>query len=211
MSEFTDGARLVKICGVTSASDAVLVRDAGADALGLIFATSKRRVDPDLARDIVAASEGVIHVGVFRDNEDDFILRTVDASGVDVVQIHGVLSGALLDQLRRRGLGVIKALAIGSDEFLTFDESLVDAVLVDGLEPGSGLAHSWEALGARHFCVPLIAAGGLNAENVGEVIERVRPWGVDVATGVEASPGVKDQGQVTKFVQMATSTLSRRG
>ena len=209
MSEFTARARLVKICGVTSVRDALIVRSAGADALGLIFATSKRRVDEDLARDIVAASEGIVHVGVFRDNEDDFVLAMIEASGVDVIQIHGELSGALLDGLRRRSLGVIKALVIGSDEFFAFDETRVDAVLIDGLEPGSGLEHSWEALDEVRLRVPLIAAGGLNADNVREVIDRVRPWGVDVATGVEASAGVKDPMQVTKFVQVATSTLDR--
>ena len=207
MTDFAARERLVKICGVTSVDDALVVRDAGADALGVIFATSKRHVGAQLARDIVTASAGITHVGVFRNDVSEFVVAMVEASGVDVVQIHGPLEDTLLEELRARGLGVIKALGVGTNEFFEFDEARVDAVLLDGLEPGSGREHSWEALAERHFKVPVIAAGGLSVQNVQSVIERVRPWGVDVATGVESSPGVKDRAQVTKFVQMATTTL----
>jgi phosphoribosylanthranilate isomerase len=200
---------MVKICGVTSTHDARVVREAGADALGVIFAASSRHVDADLARQIVAASDGLVHVGVFRDDESSFVLAMADASAVEVVQIHGSLDAQLLEEFRRRRLGVIKALSIGTKEFYEFDEAEVDAVLIDGIEPGSGHEHSWDALVERRFSVPLIAAGGLNAANVGNVIARVRPWGVDVATGVESSPGIKDPDQVTRFVQMATDTMSR--
>ncbi len=191
--------------------DARLVRDAGADALGVIFATSKRQVDVARARDIVVASEGLVRVGVFRDNAPAFVLDAAMGSGVDVVQIHGPLDDALLEQLRRQGLGVIKALAIASDDFSTFDDSRVDAVLVDGVEPGSGDAHSWEELSSRRFVVPIIAAGGLTVDNVANVIARVQPWGADVATGVESSPGEKDVELVTSFVNLARSAYVTTG
>lgn len=200
---------MVKICGVTSVHDATVVRDAGADALGVNFTVSKRRVDAKTAREIVRASAGLTHVGIFGDEPGSTVVAMIDASGVNAVQIHGPLDDDLLKELRRRDLGVVKALSIGSAEFFAFDETRVDAVLVDGQVPGSGREHSWEALDERDFAVPVIAAGGLNAHNVVEVIEKVRPWGVDVATGVESSPGVKDPVRVARFVAMATSALAR--
>ncbi len=211
MVDFIQRNRFVKICGVTSTQDAVLVSDAGADAVGINFTTSKRHVDVDQGRDIAIASAGMIRVGVFRDDDPEFVLETATASGVDVVQIHGVLDDVLLEGLRRRGLGVIKALSVGTDEFISFDDASVDAVLVDGTEPGSGVEHSWEDLGTRRFVVPLIAAGGLTSDNVTAIIERVRPWGVDVATGVEAAPRVKDFDQVTRFVKLAQSAFDKSG
>jgi phosphoribosylanthranilate isomerase len=201
----------VKICGITSVHDAVVVREAGASAIGVNFTTSTRRVGAPLAHEIVASSPGLIHVGIFRDDESSYVLAMTDASGIDVVQIHGTLDGTLLEELRGRNVGVIKALSVGTEEFFSFDETNVDAVHLDGLEPGSGREHSWEALTNRSFAVPVIAAGGLNADSVASVIELVKPWGVDVATGVESSPGVKDPDRVTRFVQMAMSALEREG
>jgi len=209
--DFTQRRRFVKICGVTSVHDAILVGDAGADAVGINFATSKRHVDVDLGRDIAAASAGMVRVGVFRDNEPAYVLETTHACDLDVVQIHGALHDELLEGLRRRGLGVINALSVGTDEFTTFDDATVDAVLVDGVEPGSGLEHSWEELRTRRFVVPFIAAGGLTSENVTSVIDEVRPWGVDVATGVEAAPRVKDFDRVTRFVKLAQSAFDESG
>jgi phosphoribosylanthranilate isomerase len=210
MDELTATSYFIKICGVTSIDDALLVRDAGAHALGLIFAESRRRVQVGLARDIVVASEGIGHVGVFRNDDPSFVIDVVRASGVEIAQIHGPLDRSLLEELRRMGVGVIKALSIGAEEIGSFDDRVVDAVLIDGAQPGSGDAHSWNELETFQFAVPVIAAGGLRCENVTDVIERVRPWGVDVATGVESSPGVKDPTLVTKFVQLAKSALSER-
>ena len=82
----------------------------------------------------------------------------------------------------------MKALNIESEEFATFDDTLVDAVLVDGPRPGSGSEHSWDGLAARAFSVPVIAAGGLNPTNVAQVITATRAWGVDSASGVESRP-----------------------
>ena len=209
--EFTQRGHFIKICGVTSVQDAVLVGDAGADAVGINFATSKRHVDVDQAREIALASEGLIRVGVFRDNDPEFVLEAASTTGIDVVQIHGLLDDTLLEQLRRRGLGVIKALSVGTEEFSSFDDATVDAVLVDGIEPGSGVEHSWDDLGTRTFVAPLIAAGGLSSENVAAIIEQVRPWGVDVATGVETEPRRKDFDRMTTFVKLAQSAYDESG
>jgi len=194
----------VKVCGVTSMLDAQLVIDAQATALGLIFAASRRQVSLEGGREIAQYAKGaILVVGVFRNNEPDFILEVVEQVPLDAVQIHGELDGNVLDVLRRRGLGVIKALSIDDDDFFDFDETAVDAVLVDGPTPGSGAAHSWDALTKRSFAVPVIVAGGLNATNVAGVIEMTGAWGVDVATGVESAPGVKDRELVVNFVSAA--------
>jgi len=99
---------------------------------------------------------------------------------------------------------------VGASEFFTFDESAVDAVLVDGPTPGSGAAHSWDDLANRSFGVPVIVAGGLDATNVARVIETTGAWGVDVATGVESAPGVKDRELVMNFVGAAQRHYAQR-
>jgi hypothetical protein len=137
------GERFTKICGVTNLGDVEAVIEAGADGLGLILATSSRRVSIVQAAELAVAAKGRVMVtGVFRDSDDAAVLSALDALALDVVQIHGALGPELLDALRQRGLKVVKALAIGSGEFFDFDETLVDAVLIDGPSPGSGRTHS---------------------------------------------------------------------
>jgi phosphoribosylanthranilate isomerase len=196
----------VKICGVTSIADAGAAVDAGADALGLIFATSTRRVTTDQAKEILKATRGsLLRCGVFRENSDDDIIEHVRSLDLDVVQLHGPLSDQLLAALKECPLRVVKALDIESDEFESFDENGVDAVLIDGPRPGSGIAHSWNRLSSRSFNVPVIAAGGIAATNVADVVAATHVWGVDCASGVETSPGVKDVGLVMDFVARARS------
>lgn len=199
----------VKICGVTNVDDARAVVTSGASALGLIFAASPRQVTREQARDVVEATSGkLLRSAVFRDNESDFILDTVRDLNVEMVQIHGDLSKELLAALRARGLLIVKALDIESDEFSTFDESSVDAVLVDGPRPGSGTAHSWARLAERRIRVPLIAAGGLNPINVADTILVTHSWGVDCASGVEAKPRQKDHALVNDFVANARQAFA---
>lgn len=196
----------VKICGVTSVADAGVAVDAGADALGLIFAASSRRVMMDQAIEILAATRGsLLRCGVFRENSDDDIIEHSSALDLDVVQLHGPLSDELLGELKERGLRVVKALNIEGEEFESFDETVVDAVLIDGPRPGSGIAHSWDRLRSRSFNVPVIAAGGLTASNVADVVTASYVWGVDCSSGVEKSPGVKDARLVVDFVTHARS------
>ncbi|MGC2486989.1 MAG: phosphoribosylanthranilate isomerase [Acidimicrobiales bacterium] len=194
----------VKVCGVMSIENALDVAALGVDAIGVNLATSPRRVTPDRAREILEATKGsVLRCGVFADNEDEEISTYVSALGFDVVQVHGPLSPSLHDDLRRHGVRIVKGLSIGIDEFSTFDDALVDAVLVDGPRPGSGIAHSWVGLKSRSFGVPVIAAGGLTPTNVGAVVATTRAWGVDSASGVESHPGVKDPRLVEEFVTLA--------
>jgi phosphoribosylanthranilate isomerase len=147
---------------------------------------------------------------VFRHDSDDFILERLDAlgDGVEIVQLHGELSAALLEALRERSVLIVKALNIEADEFDDFDETTVDAVMVDGAIPGSGQAHSWERLRTRHFRVPVIAAGGLNPDNVEEIVRSTGVAGADCASGVESRPGVKDPELVQRFVTHAQRALA---
>lgn len=212
MSDFAGVASYVKICGVTSLEDAQAVIDAGADAVGLIFAESTRQLSPSAGRRIAEATKGaIIRVGVFRHDSDEFVLHCVDESGVDVAQLHGPLSEVLLHELRRRDVGIIKALSVESDDFNRFSEELVDAVLVDGPTPGSGREHSWPDFTKRDFQRPLIIAGGLQPDNVAQMARRTNAWGVDVSTGVETAPGVKDAFRVRDFVLNARAGLATRG
>lgn len=205
----------VKICGVTSVEDATMVAGAGASALGLIFAESPRRLSIAQAGEIVEATTGrLLRCAVFRYDGDAFILERLDAlgaEGIEIVQLHGELSDALLAALRERSLLIVKALNIEAEEFDDFDETSVDAVMVDGAKPGSGQAHPWERLRTRRFRVPVIAAGGLNPGNVEEILRLTGVTGADCASGVESRPGVKDPELVGRFIANARRALSRVG
>jgi phosphoribosylanthranilate isomerase len=196
---FTRG--FVKICGVTNPQDARDVAASGADALGVIFAASPRRMEPGRAREVLeAAGRSLMRVAVFRGQPDGEVLAVLDEVDVDAVQVHGPLGRDLLDALRARSLLVVKALGVDDEDFASFDERLVDAVLVDGPRPGSGSAHSWDPLARRHFRGPFIAAGGLTPDSVATTIVLTGAWGVDCASGVEAAPGRKDRALVEAFV-----------
>lgn len=202
----------VKICGVTSERDAELVVSAGASALGVILAPSPRHVSPERAREMTDQVRGAIRiVAVVREMDDEAVLRALDVVQPDIVQLHDAVSHDLLSALRERGLFVVKALATGSDDFASFDDSSVDAVLVDGPRPGSGVTHSWTDLGQRTFRVPVIAAGGLTPDNVVAAIVETSAFGVDTASGVESAPGVKDPTLVANFVAAARRAYQQRG
>ena len=210
MREFVRSS-FVKICGVTSIHDAALVHGAGADALGLIIAPSRRRVTVTEASAVAAwAKDRLLSVLVVRELDDDTILDAVDRIKPDAVQLHDAVSTALGAGLRERGHLVIRALAIGSDEFWRFDDETVDAVLLDGQRPGSGDAHDWHDVEQRSWTRPIIAAGGLTSSNVSEIISRPWVWGVDVASGVEASTGHKDRDAIAAFVANARDAFAGR-
>jgi phosphoribosylanthranilate isomerase len=201
----------IKICGVTTLGDANAIIDAGANALGLLLTKSPRQLSLDRALAIAAATKGrIVRTAVFNEDSDDVVLEAIDLLDVDAVQLHGPLSEALRAALRERGLTIVKALSIGSEEFFDFDESVVDIVHIDGARPGSGLAHSWDELEARPFSVPVIAAGGLRPDSVAHVISFTNVWGVDTASGVESSPGIKDRELVKRFVQNATTAFEQK-
>ncbi len=212
MIDFAAREHFIKICGVTTVQDARAIADLGASSVGLILSDSKRRVSIETASTIADEIRGsTLSTGVVRNETSEFVVRAVAGSRVDAVQVHGALSDGLLRELRQLPVLIIKALSVTDVEFFDFEETSVDAVLIDGPSPGSGELHSWQAMEARDFRVPVITAGGLTADNVAEVISSLRPWGVDVATGVETSPGVKDLTRVSNFIRAARHAFSERG
>lgn len=208
----------IKICGIRDAETAAAVGALRPDAIGLNFyAKSVRSVTAREAAAIVAALPGGVEpVGVFVNHALDEIRAICAACGLNTVQLHGDEPPELVTQLRP--LRVIRAIRLGRDAASSSLQAVaalgqggwpVRAVLVDAHVPGSyggtGEAAPWDVLsgGWRREWPPLILAGGLTAENVAEAVRAVRPWGIDVASGVESSPGVKDLDRVARFIKAA--------
>lgn len=195
----------VKICGVTTEADAVAVADAGADAIGLNFtSTSRRRVTVEQAQSIVSAvPDSVLTVGVFRDHLADEVIDIVRSVGLDAAQLHGAETPATSRRVHAAVPLLFRAMAAGDPQLSSIDEHGADVVLLDAPVPGGGVPFDWTLVGdltARHR---VLLAGGLRPGNVAEAVRAVRPWGVDVASGVEASPGRKDPDAVLRFVEAA--------
>lgn len=204
----------VKICGVTRTQDALCAERAGADAIGLIFAEgSRRRVSLEQAAAIGAAlGPFITRVGVFIDAPLEVVLEAVAAADLQAVQLHGSEDAAYAERLRERLGGrvqVIKAVAVGpgfrAADWRGFP---AHALLVDGLVPGSGEPFDWERASGLGEWGRLILAGGLTPENVAAGIRAFRPYGVDVASGVEAGPGIKDPARVQEFVHAARAAAT---
>lgn len=212
----------IKICGITSGEDAIAARDFGADALGLNFyEPSPRSVLPDKL-DIRPFPIGVVRVGVFVNADVDVIEDFVGTFDLMAIQLHGDEPPVVLKELpdcfviRARRMDERGVAPIAEDlEACQAAGRMPDAVLVDALTPGryggTGETVSWAGLADyRKWLgdVPLILAGGLTPENVAEAIRTVRPYGVDVASGVESSPGVKDHKKMLRFIEAAREAFA---
>lgn len=194
----------VKICGVTSEEDALLAVAMGADALGFVFAPSRRQIAPQKARDIVRRlPPEVLTVGVFRDELPERMVEILHTVGIRAAQLHGHESPAVSHHLKERVPVVFKAFTAGDSHVSSAAEHGADAILIDGADPGSGQLFDWALAGEVPASLRLLLAGGLSPDNVASAIERVKPWGVDVASGVEASPGRKDPRALRSFVVAA--------
>ena len=194
----------VKICGVTNEDDALLAVAMGADALGFVFAPSPRQVHPETVRDIVKRlPHEVLTVGVFRNERPERVVEIINRCGLGGAQLHGGETPDEVASVRRRVPFVIRALPAGDSRLVNEGAAGADAVLVDSPQPGSGTVFDWSLAEGAPDGVRLILAGGLNPENIGEAIRKVRPWGVDCSSGVEASPGRKDATLVRRFVAEA--------
>ena len=203
----------VKICGITSPEDASVAEEAGADAIGMIFvAGSKREVDLERGAEIASAvGPFVTKVGVFRDASVDEVRDAVRRLRLDAVQLHGAEGPDVVAELRP-DVEVIKALAFRRE--LTVDALLdyrADAILLDGWVAGSGRTFDWRAAERLAGTPRLIVAGGLDPANVADAVAALHPYAVDVASGVEASPGVKDPDKVRDFVARAKRAADRGG
>jgi len=194
----------VKICGTTSEEDALLAVAMGADALGFIFAPSPRQIAPAVARDIARRlPPEIITIGVFRDETPKRVVDIVNGAGLRGAQLHGRETPDDTRWVRERVPMVIKAFGAGDPAIRNAKDYGADIVMLDAPNPGSGQVFDWRLAEGVPNGVRFLLAGGLTSENVGEAIARVRPWGVDVVTGVEESPGHKDPRKVRAFIAAA--------
>jgi len=198
----------VKICGITTEDDALLAVALGADALGFNFAPgSRRQITVDTARDIVKRlPTGTVTVGVFRDERPERVMEVVNQVGLTGAQLHGREPLSEVRWIRQRTQFVIQAFAAGDPALAAAPNGPADVILIDSPGGGTGRVFDWKLAEGAPGGVRLMVAGGLNADNVADAIRRIRPWGVDVATGVESSPGRKDPAKLRRFIQTAHAT-----
>jgi len=192
----------VKICGLTRPDDAVAAERAGADAIGMIFAPSKRCLELPAAAEIIAAvGPFVTTVGVFRDAQLETVIDTLEQLRLDVAQLHGGEGASYVAAVRRHAR-VLKAFSHTEvPDPASLRDHPADAFLLDGPRPGSGEPYDWRAVAAWRGHPRLVLAGGLNPANVAEAVTTLRPYAVDVASGVERTAGVKDHDLVRRFVE----------
>lgn len=196
----------IKCCGMTRVGDALLAAQLGADAIGLVFtARSRRRVTLARAREIVVALPPLVaSVALFMDDEPGLVRQVLDSVRPTLLQFHGNESDAWCAQF---GQPFLKAVAMGEgaaalprlQQYPHAAGLLLDGHAA-GAVGGSGQTFDWSLL-PRGLAQPLILAGGLHAGNVGDAVRAVRPWAVDVASGVESAPGIKDPGRLEAFIR----------
>jgi phosphoribosylanthranilate isomerase len=193
----------IKICGNTRKEDVDLAVELGVDLLGFIFGPSKRQVTIEQAEHLVSdIPDGIERVGVFVSEPPDAIARAVDSCRLTAVQIYRPISA----EDRRLGVSLLPALRVGNGQdldalsFDSTDHPLLDTWASDTAGGGTGQTWDWskaERLARRY---PILVSGGLNPLNVGDAVTRLRPWGVDVCSGVEAEPRIKDPQKLRTFV-----------
>lgn len=194
----------VKICGITNEEDALLAAALGADAVGFVFAPSSRQIAPVLAYDIVRRlPPEILSIGVFRNESVKRVVEICHRLGLRGAQLHGHETAEDTRWVSARVPVVIKAFAAGDPALDNVDDYGADAVLIDSPMPGSGQVFDWSLAEGAPTNRRVILAGGLNAQNVGDAIARVQPWGVDVASGVEDAPGRKDPVRLRAFIAAA--------
>ncbi len=197
------------MCGITNPEDARVAADAGADAIGLIFAESPRRVSVERACEIASAlPEGVLKVGVFVDAEPGEVLRIAREVGLDYAQLHGDEPPGALAEIRDGGVGVMKALRVRNAEALAAVERYeADLFLLDAWSAkargGTGARFDWKLAKSLRGRDNIVVSGGLGPENVREAIEYFEPYGVDASSSLEERPGKKNGERVRRFVRAA--------
>jgi phosphoribosylanthranilate isomerase len=194
--------------------DAQAAIEAGADALGFMFyEPSKRFITPENAAKIIASvPPSVDRVGVFVNADAEAIRHAVEVSGINVIQFHGEEAPEFCE--RFRPLKIWKAFRMENEKsleavrrFKTADAWLLDSY-VKGAHGGTGETFNWDlAIDAKKNGRPVILAGGLVPDNVGEAVRRVQPYGIDVSSGVESAPGIKDPDKIRAFIRSAKGEL----
>jgi len=200
----------VKVCGITNVRDAMRAVDAGAWAVGFIFyKKSPRYISPAKAKKIIAQLPPyIIPVGVFVNEKAPHLKRIIKACGLQAVQLHGDESPAFCRQFKK--CMVIKAVRVKSAEDIKECKRYpVDAVLLDTYVPGTyggtGKVFDWKSIARKKPRIPVIVSGGLNARNVARAIRTVKPYAVDVSSGVEYMPGKKSEKRLKQFFKNAQS------
>lgn len=196
----------VKICGITRVEDALEAVKQGADAIGFVFyPNSPRNISPERATEIISKIPAFVSVvGLFVDADPVFVEHVLSITHLDLLQFHGDESPA---GCRQYSHPYIKAIRVESDTNLVqyaVDFSDAKALLLDafaeGVPGGTGLVFDWSLI-PQSLALPIILAGGLNADNVGLAIQKVHPYAVDVSGGVEASKGIKDVAKIAAFMR----------
>jgi phosphoribosylanthranilate isomerase len=223
----------IKICANTNLEDARLAAELGVDAVGFVFAPSKRRVTPEQVKEITRELPAELaKVGVFTSTDAAEIVRTAKVAGLTAVQLHSAFDPKLVDAIDAGSGSVLHVVQVvdvpvgrGPEELrglltAVLSHPYVLVALLDashgGVSGGTGKSFDWERTAAVVREVQeatggwVIVAGGLNAENVWEAIEAFAPWGVDVASGVESAPGKKDPERLRAFVAAARAAGSGR-
>jgi phosphoribosylanthranilate isomerase len=198
----------IKICGIKTIRDALAAMNAGADLIGFNFyPKSPRYVEVGMCRNImsVVRQNGRVKcVGVFVNASVDEILATMDTLGLSLAQLHGDESPEMMKALNGKAFKAFRGVAdVETDKRMIVDTEpafLVDAA-VKGVYGGSGVTADWSGAAELAKKYPLLLAGGLTPENVADAVRQVKPWGVDVASGVESAPGEKDPVKMKAFVQ----------
>lgn len=194
----------VKICGITNEDDALFAVAMGADAVGFIFAPSKRQVAAQQVYDITRRlPREILTVGVFRDEHPDRVVDIVQRAGLKAAQLHGFETPSMVREVASQVRWVIKVVVAGTNDAVRADQFGTDLIMVEGPNPGSGEVFDWTLFDDLPEGPRYILAGGLDPDNVGLAVARLQPWGVDVASGVERSPGRKDALKVKAFVERA--------
>ncbi|MFH1027740.1 MAG: phosphoribosylanthranilate isomerase [Pseudomonadota bacterium] len=199
----------IKICGITNIEDALAAVEAGADALGFVFYNkSPRNISPDQAALLIRRLPPFVQtVGLFVNEELEVVNGIADRCGLDIVQLHGDESPAYCSGVRRR---LIKAFRVKDETCLDLiNDYDVAACLLDAWSPtaygGTGKTFNWEIAAAAAASKRIILAGGLTPENVAAAVKAVRPYAVDVSSGVESAPGIKDREKMRSLVRNARS------
>jgi phosphoribosylanthranilate isomerase len=202
----------IKICGITNGDDASKAVELGADALGFIFAPSPRRIQPEEARNIIAGLPPfVITVGVFVNEEAPSIMRVAETCGLDLFQLHGDESAEVCAKLMPRAVKAFRIKNEGSLNEIKPYRGNVRALLFDTYSDeahgGTGKTFDWSvAAKGKRFDVPLILSGGLSPANIAQAITTVKPYAVDVNSGIEERPGKKDHRLMKALMEIIRST-----
>jgi len=204
----------IKICGIKTVTDAFAAMDAGADLIGFNFyPKSPRYIDVGTCRDIMSVMRRyghITYVGVFVNSSVAEIHATMETLGLSLAQLHGDETPEMLSALDGKAFKAFRGVPTEVDGFARNEAPalLVDAA-VKGIYGGSGVTADWSAAAELAKRYPLLLAGGLTADNVADAVRQVRPWGVDVASGVESTPGEKDPSKMKAFVQAVYDSQSQ--